>query len=57
MPSQNFEKLKRESLISEILDNQSSKALPIQPEHSLFTDFNGIVKDINSETAEFVKLF
>ena len=55
MPSQNFEKLKRESLISEILDNQSSKALPIQPEHSLFTDFNGIVKDINSETAEFLK--
>ncbi len=56
MLSQNSEKLKRESLISEILNNEHAKTLKSKPEYSLFVDLNGRIEVINSETADFLKL-
>ncbi|CAM4339074.1 PAS domain S-box protein [Gillisia hiemivivida] len=55
MPSQNFEKLKRESLISEILNSEPSNRLRSKPEYSLFVDLNGRIEIINSETADFLE--
>ncbi|RKS50564.1 PAS domain S-box-containing protein [Gillisia mitskevichiae] len=55
MPSQNLEKLKRESLISEILSNKITKIDSKNIQNSLFVDLNGKLKIITAETVEFLK--
>ncbi len=56
MPSQNSKKLKRESLISEILNNEHPKTLRSKSDHSLFVDLNGRIQFINPETVDLLKL-
>ena len=57
MPIKNSENLKRESLISEILDNtNSSRFISSKSKHSLLVDFVGNIKLIDSETSDFLKL-